>query len=374
MPNVNLDPKYLWEKSPVRFSTSNRIKAYIKDQTNNNPGDEQQRALSAWKKFASQIIVGTHLEKHRNKRREYRYNFPGHKNGLYGADLFDIFGDRRTEISKFNDGYKYILTFINSLTKYAHAVPIKSREGPDIRDALEGIFKKENLSCSPFQANLQVDEEFKAMPIRNMARKYCVHIYSSQSDWKSSIVERFNRTLRDLLVKRIETFGTERWLPLLDDALYQYNNNMVHRTTGMTPVEAEQMPNKAWLRILEDYNKKSRIKPFKFQVGELVRVMHKRDNIFRKGALRKFTAKVFIIFARRHVINANIYYLKDDKDRKIQGSYNEKILSHAERDIEYRLSVVKQQGNRALVHYDGFSDSDDEWRDVNEIHNVGLDA
>ena len=187
MANVNLDPKYLWEKSPVRFSTSSRITNYIKDRTKDNP-DEKQRALTAWKKFASQIIVGTQLERHRNKRREFRYNFTGHKKALFAADLFDLFGDRRSELSELNDGYKYILTFINCLTKYAYAVPIKSRKAAEIRDGLETIFKKENLSCSQFASNLQVDEEFKVMAIRRMADKYCVHIYSSQSDWKSSIV------------------------------------------------------------------------------------------------------------------------------------------------------------------------------------------
>ena len=41
--------------------------------------------------------------------------------------------------------------------------------------------------------------------------------------------------------------------------------------------------------------------------------------------------------------------------------------------MDYRLSIVKQKGNRVLVHYDGFSNSDDEWRDINDTYDIGLD-
>lgn len=39
-----------------------------------------------------------------------------------------------------NKGYKYLLTVIDIFSKYAWAVPIKSKTGEDVTNAMESIF------------------------------------------------------------------------------------------------------------------------------------------------------------------------------------------------------------------------------------------
>jgi hypothetical protein len=45
-------------------------------------------------------------------------------------------------LSKYNNGFKYILTVIDVLSKYAWAEPIKTKTGENIVKALRKYFKK----------------------------------------------------------------------------------------------------------------------------------------------------------------------------------------------------------------------------------------
>ena len=65
---ANLDPEYLYTKSPVRYSTNKKIIEYIEKNTENDE-EEQRKALKKWYKFAHQIKVGTHKETHYNKKK-----------------------------------------------------------------------------------------------------------------------------------------------------------------------------------------------------------------------------------------------------------------------------------------------------------------
>ena len=63
-----------------------------------------------------------------------------------------------------------------------------------------------------------------------------IQIYSTNSDLKAVFVERFNRTLLDLIKEPMYIEGKACWLNHLDAALQKYNNR-VHGTTKMTPFE-----------------------------------------------------------------------------------------------------------------------------------------
>ena len=70
-----------------------------------------------------------------------------------------------------------------------------------------------------------------------------IHIYSTNSDLKAVFVERFNRTLLDLIKEPMYIEGKACWLNHLDAAMEKYNNR-VHGTTKMTPFEMVTNTNK----------------------------------------------------------------------------------------------------------------------------------
>ena len=91
-----------------------------------------------------------------------------------------------------------------------------------------------------------------------------IHIYSTDSVLKAVFVERFIRTLLDLIKEPMYIEGKACWLNHLDAALDKYNNR-VHGTPKMTPFEANNQP-------IDPPTFVNQSKQPKFQVGDYVRV------------------------------------------------------------------------------------------------------
>ena len=97
-----------------------------------------------------------------------------------------------------------------------------------------------------------------------------IYIYSKNSDLKVVFVERFNRTILDLIKEPMYIEGKACWLNHLDDALEIYYNR-VHTTTRMTLFESSN--DKTISSLIPSKNSKLP----KFQVGDYVRVPDKRN-------------------------------------------------------------------------------------------------
>ena len=79
-------------------------------------------------------------------------------------------------------------------------------------------------------------KEFYNTTILHFLKEQNNQIYSISSDLKAVFVERFNRTLSDLIKEPMYNEGKGNWLNHLDAALQKYSNR-VHGTTKMTPFE-----------------------------------------------------------------------------------------------------------------------------------------
>ena len=134
---------------------------------------------------------------------------------------------------------------------------------------------------------------------------------------KAVFVERFNRTILDLIKEPMYIEGRACWLNHLDAAMEKYNNR-VHGTTKMTPFEASSDNP---ISSLKPSNNK---KLPKFQVGDYVRVPDKR-NIYSKGYTTNWNRELFKI----HKINPTnpvTYGLVDENNEQIEGKYYEQEL------------------------------------------------
>ena len=353
----------------MRFSTSNKVIEYIKNNTKKG-SKLRESSIKNWLLYSRKIAVGTHKETHFNKKRQFHFYQYGDKNSLFACDICDMWGNERKRISEFNSGYQYLFMFLNCLTKHLLVYPIKSRAGLEIYNAMEKAIKSSGLKCDKegfFRTSIHCDQEFLTSALKKMCKKYCINLYYTQSNHKASMIERLIRTFKSMMVKRMEAKRSEHWLTWLKPMVNQYNENMVHSSTGLTPNQGEKYPFYCFIKLLEKYSKNKKIMPFKFKINDWVRIRGSKDNIFRKSSLRTFTAEIFQVMHRRRVNNANVYYLKDYKDRKITGCFNEQLLSLAEPDSDYDIKVLDKKGNKLLVHYDGYGSSDDEWIDKSQL-------
>ena len=201
---------------------------------------------------------------------------------LFQADLADM-----QNLSKFNDGMRYILTCIDVFTKVAYAVAIKDKRGPTVADAFETIFEQ------TVPAMLQTDRgtEFLAAPVQAVFKKYNIHHYwSFNDDIKAACVERFNRTLKTRLFRYMTRKKSARWIDVLGDVVNSYNHSY-HRSIGMAPVEVTLENRDVVTHRL--YPPKTAPK-WKFSVGDTVRIA-KYKHVLHKGYLPNWSEEIFKI-------------------------------------------------------------------------------
>ena len=244
-----------------------------------------------------------------------------YKDECWSIDLID-----RSSLSKYNKNYKFIFTIIDNHTKYAWAIPLKDKSGKSTTTAIKNLIEKEKRK--PHKIWSDRGKEFYNTTFLHYLKEQNIQIYSTHSDLKAVFVERFNRTLLDLIKEPMYIEGKGSWLNHLDAALQKYNKR-VHGTTKMTPFEAS---NNSLLPSNNNNNNKvprdsyrSFAQSFaKFQVGDYVRVPDKR-NIYSKGYTTNWNRELFKI----HSINKTnpvTYTLNDENGEIIQGKYYEQEL------------------------------------------------
>ena len=167
-------------------------------------------------------------ELHKPARRYYphrKFEMRG-LNETFQADLVDM-----QLYSRENKGFKYLLTVIDVFSKFAYAVPTKSKSADDITAAMKTVLNQGRVS-----KKLQVDQgsEFYNSKFEDLMKKHKIHLYSTYSNLKASIIERFNRTLKTWMWKKFSLRGNYKWIDILPDLLKRYNGK-VHRTIGMRP-------------------------------------------------------------------------------------------------------------------------------------------
>jgi hypothetical protein len=130
------------------------------------------------------------------------------------ADLVEM-----REFSKENDGYNYLLTVIDCFSKYGSAIPIRNKTAEEIIKSFDNIFKERK----PLKLQTDKGKEFINKKFKNFLKSNDVDWFSTNSEFKASIVERFNRTLKTKIWKYFTQIGKRKWINVLDNLVYSYN-------------------------------------------------------------------------------------------------------------------------------------------------------
>ena len=151
-----------------------------------------------------------------------------------------------------------------------------------------------------------------------------VKIYHTNSHLKAVIIERFNRSLRELMMKEFVKNNNTVYYNILPKLIKIYNNRY-HSTIKMSPIKVNKNNEKYIKENIYTYNKTSKIP--KFKIGDLVRISLKRRDIFDKASSNiKWTEELFKI----HSINkSNVitYKIKDLNDEIIEGIFLRKRIT-----------------------------------------------
>ena len=271
------------------------------------------------------------------------------------------------EWEKQNKGYKYMLNVIDVFSKYAWSIPMKNKTGQTTLEAFRKIVK----DSGRIPKHIWVDKglEFYNKYVTGWLEENNATRYSTYSEHKSVVVERFNRTLKEIMWKKFTAENTRNWIDMLDALLHTYNNS-VHSTIGMTPVEASEKENET--KVLQNIINKSRpiskSKP-KFKVGDRVRISRSKG-LFEKGYLPNWSEELYIVDKVQETIPVT-YKLKDTLDEVIEGSFYQEELQKSFQDVYRVEKVIKKKKingvEHALIKWSGYSEKHNQWIPVKDL-------
>ena len=262
-----------------------------------------------------------------------------------------------TALSEDNDGYRFFLLVIDTFSKYGWIIPLKNKKGETIANSLKLIFKE---GRRPEKLWTDKGREFYNKDVKDL-----IELYSTENEEKSSIVERWIRTMKEKIWKYFTGNNLYTYIDVLPDLVEDYNNT-VHSSIKMTPVEASKKKNEltVWRNLYPDIYKINNITP-KFSVGDEVRISKKKKD-FEKGYTARWTKEIFTIKEIRDT-NPITYKLTDLEGEEIKGTFYEPELQKTRYQI-YRIEkVIEKEKGKSLVKWKGYSDKFNSWVDNKDL-------
>ena len=157
-----------------------------------------------------------------------------HIDEIWAADLVEM-----QQFSKWNKGYKYLLMVIDVFSKYGWIVPLKNKQGENVKEAFKSIFKN---GRKPEYLWTDKGSDFYNKHVKYLLANNKITLYSTENEEKSTVVERWNRTIKNKMWKQFTIQGNTQYLDMLPTILKQYNNTK-HSSIKMTPTEASKKNN-----------------------------------------------------------------------------------------------------------------------------------
>jgi transposase InsO family protein len=334
---------YFDVRNPGSFSGAHNLQRY-----SNKSRRSVQNFLSAQDAYT--------MHKQTRVRFARRRTYSKGLNDVFQADLVDL-----SSLSSHNDGMRYLLTCIDVFSKYAWCIPLKTKSGREVRAAFECILA--DRPCTMLQTDKGT--EWLNSQMQSLLSDRGIKFYTSENeDIKAAVVERFNRTIKSKMWRYFTYKHTRRYLDVLDDLVYSYNNTY-HRSIGMRPSEVDASTEQQVRERL--YPPKPKTFTWKYDVGDHVRISMHREP-FQKGYTGNWSEELFVI-ATRHPTVPVTYGLQDLSGEDIKGKFYELELQKViKTDAVYIVEKILKTRKRAgkieyYVKWRSYPDKFNSWVD-----------
>ena len=280
-----------------------------------------------------------------------------HIDEIHSCDLVDM-----QKYSRVNKGYKYIFTNIDIFSKYAWSFPLKTKTIKEIKSCFQKIFNERK----PKYIWSDQESAFFSKEMLQFFKDNNVKIYYTHSDLKAVIIERFNRSLRELMMKSFVKNNNTVWYNILPDLINTYNNRY-HQTIKMKPKNVNKLNEKHIKNTVYNYDITNK-KP-KFKINDLVRISLKRRTLFDKPTGNiKWSEQIYKIY-KINKSNVITYQLKDMNNEIIKGQFYTKELQLTKNTTgEYIIEkILKTNKDKIYVKWRGYDNSFNSWINKNAV-------
>lgn len=282
----------------------------------------------------------------------------------FQVDLIDI-----QKLSQANDGKKFILAAIDTFSRKAWIKAVSSKSSKEVLSAFQDILER---AADP-PMTLVAD---KGCELRNkLFIEFCktkkINFFHNHTSVHASFVERFNRTIQNLIYKFLSEYETQRYIDHLSDFEHSYNNR-IHRIIKMTPEDADKPENheRVAIELSRQYNKARKENP-KYEINQLVRLALQKT-LFHRGYKEQSNYEVFNIYKIKTTMPKPLYYLESyDKKEKIVGGFYAHEITPVNSDIFRVEKVIKtrRRGGKVqhFVKWKGYGPEHNSWIDESDV-------
>ena len=274
-------------------------------------------------------------EAHYQAKREYLPHMSEH--GVVQADLFFMEAYKHQ-----NSGCIGLLTVINVPSRFGYAVPIKSKKESEITNAFESVLEEAHHNNHDI-SRLETDNgsEFLNRSFGALLKRHNIeHTTGKPGDHRfSSVVERYNQSLRNWIDRYLTVRKTNRWVDILPEIIGYYNNRK-HKTLGVTPASMTKDDEDDLRHEMYDATEAVRAQVDSIKPGDRVRILlHK--TAFAKGRLR-WSDNVYTIDHRL----PNSYTFKLVETEVPQKYSDIQLVRESSRDIKPKAAATVALADR----------------------------
>ena len=222
-----------------------------------------------------------------------------------------------------NNGYKYILTVIDTFSRKNYVRPLRSATAEETAKALNDIFEKMDVKPTKFSSDKGSEFSPGHPDIRRiLIDKFGMLIFHLKEPLKASMVERFNRTMKERIERYFTENNTHRWVDVLQQ-ISENINETINRDIGMAPNDVNfETRDVVWERL---YGSMSSAPQCKYKIGDLVRIPIKKT-LFEKEYTPNWTEEIYKIKSRKTDGEVCYYILADQEDNILERKfYNQEI-------------------------------------------------
>jgi Integrase core domain/Chromo (CHRromatin Organisation MOdifier) domain len=364
------DDKYLWTNVHVR-NRDNKADEEIK-QNYKTPGHptafssaktvyEYYNGIYPLKRIKNILksieSYSLHKEFHKGSR---NVSYARYKRYQFQIDLCFMM-----DYAEENDGVKYLLTVIDCFTRFAFIRTLTDKNSNSVLRAFQNIIDK--LDIKPLTVVCDRGNEFVNKNFINYCKQNGIKLIQPKSNVHAAYVERFNRTIQNLIFKFMTENNTNRYVDHLEDILHTYNSRF-HRMINMSPIEAENNSDAALHinNLISLRESKIQKKEPNLKVGDLVRIFKQKEK-FTRGYQPQSQVELFRIRGISSNKKIPLYYLSNYEDSKdiIEGGFYEHELIPVEIDtfrIEKVLKKRTYKGQKQIyVKWLGYNNKYNQW-------------
>lgn len=372
-----LTRRFYNHRTPGSFTSASKLYSVIKSEGRYNIS---RARIEDWAQ--SQDIVTLHKAA-REKPTKYRRVIAPGMNHMWDCDLLVMIGDR---FKVANEGYAYILVTTDVFSRYCRANAVKSKGGKDMKTCMIEIFEDAGAQGIPKFIRSDHGTEFTNATVHDLLDgKGIKHIFTN-TETKANYAEAMIKGLKKRLFQYFQYTNSYSYKDELQKMVESYNST-IHSSIGMSPSHITHANEqdvwdyqyvtqqkgsdllRAFKKAISTSSRGRRSNPYKYGIGQSVRVSYHRKKNFFRSYDEQFTGEVFTVRSRKVSDGVAIYYLSDYHGEKVDGPFYGNELTPVKFDpdaffkiekvIRTRLSATGVQ--ESLVKYQSWPSKYNQW-------------